>query len=490
MIHWLKHISVRMGLAVFLGEIISLLLLRIFPPVTNPVWAIALMLLLISLVFLLMGWLSNRIGMALIMPLIREAEVWERSQNTRRAEAIYHKAMATCNSFLLSPPVKGRLFNQITGKIVRFYLARPKKDPSSAAFLFSYLMNHPQDAEVAESWLQHTDSLESHNREHNELAIRIGNAQPANMTIQHALARFFLAEKRTDFPALQIYRRILENKNGRDVESIAAELADIFLKQGRADELSLKVYLKALKQKNNRQKLVRGIAACVHWVRRTDRTAPLLQYARQLLTRIGITLTDDMLAEFNPPVTPPAPPPKPATVKNIGRFIVGFTRRMYKIVRQTILIFAQRVAGWTQTMLAFIRGSEKAKIFLKYAAVSVLAIGVIIAMVNTISHLIPTRPGIGLNHTPEIAPVPVVTDPFTLQVAAYLKPEHAVKYETFLKKQNLDAYTIIVKGSQKTWYQVRISHFPDKNSAKAFGTSLKARKIIDDFYIANYERPQ
>ena len=141
-------------------------------------------------------------------------------------------------------------------------------------------------------------------------------------------------------------------------------------------------------------------------------------------------------------------------------------------------------------MLAFIRGSEKAKIFLKYAAVSVLAIGVIIAMVNTISHLIPTRPGIGLNHTPEIAPVPVVTDPFTLQVAAYLKPEHAVKYETFLKKQNLDAYTIIVKGSQKTWYQVRISHFPDKNSAKAFGTSLKARKIIDDFYIANYERPQ
>ncbi len=93
-------------------------------------------------------------------------------------------------------------------------------------------------------------------------------------------------------------------------------------------------------------------------------------------------------------------------------------------------------------------------------------------------------------NTPEIASVPVVTDPFTLQVAAYLKPEHAVKYETFLKKQNLDAYTIIVKGSQKTWYQVRISHFPDKNSAKAFGTSLKARKIIDDFYIANYERPQ
>ena len=490
MIHWLKHISIRTGFAVLLGETFSLLLLRIFPPVTNPVWTIAVMLLLISLAFLLTGYLSNRIGLALIKPLIREGEIWERSRDTHRAEVIYHKAMATCNSFLISPRVKKRLLNSITGKIVRFYLARPKKDSSSAPFLFSYLTSHPQDAEVAENWLQHIDSLESHNREHNELAIRIGNAQPENTTIQHALARFFLAEKRTDFSALQIYRRILENKKGRDVGSIASELADLFLTQGRADELSLNVYLKALKQKNNRQQLVHGIAACVHWVRRTDRTAPLLQYARQLLARNGISLTEDILDGFSPPVTHPASPPKPAAFKNIGSITVCFTRRMYKTVRQTVLISTQRLAGWTQTTLAFIRRSKKTKTFLKYAALSVVTVGVIISMINTISHLIPTHPGIGPDHTPETLPVPVVTDPFTLQVAAYLKPEHAVTYETFLKKQNLDVYTVIVKGSKKTWYQVRISHFPDKNSAKAYGTSLKARKIIDDFYIANYERPQ
>jgi len=479
-----------MGLAVFLGETISLLLLRIFSPIPNPVWSIAVMLIMISLAFLFTGYLSNRIGLALIKPLIREAEVWERGRNTRRAETIYLKAIAACNSFLISPPVKRRMLNQITGKIVRFYLAGPKKDPSSSAFLFSYLMNHPGDAEVAEDWLQHTDSLEPNNREHNELAIRIGNAQPENMTVQHALARFFLSEKRTDFPALQIYRRILENKNSRDAGSIAAELADLFIKQGRADELSLKVYLKALKQKNNHQQLVRGIAACVHWVRRTDKTAPLLQYARQLLARNKISLTEEMLTEFSPPVTPPAPPPKPAVFKNISSIIIGFTLMTYKTVRQTVLLSAQRAGAWIKTMPAFIRGSKRAKFFLKYATIFVVAIGAIISVINTVSHLIPARSGIGPNHTPEIAPAPVVTDPFTLQVAAYLKPEHAAKYETSLKKQNLDVYTIIVKGSKKTWYQVRISHFPDKNSAKAYGTSLKARKIIDDFYIANYERPQ
>jgi hypothetical protein len=456
----------------------------------SPVWTITVMLMVVGLVFLIMGWLLNRIGLALIKPLIREAEVWERGQNTRRAEAIYHRAMATCNSFLISPPVKKRLLNSLTGKILRFYMARPEKDLSATAFLFSYLMGHPQDAEVAENWLQHTDSLESYNREHNELAIRIGNAQPENTMIQHALARFFLAEKRTDFPALQTYRRILENKNRQDVGSIAIALADLFLKQGRADELSLNAYLKALKQKNNHPQLVRGIAACVHWVRRTDRTAPLLEYARQLLIRNGISLTKDMLKGFHPPVSKPVPSPKPTTFKNIGSTIIAFSRPMVNTIRQTILLSTRNIGGGVKTLLSFIHASKRAKMVLKTAAASALTVGLVIAMINTISHLIPARPHSMDDPRPDVVAVPVVTDPFTLQVAAYLKPEHAAKYETILKKQNLDVYTIIVKGPEKTWYQVRISHFPDKIAAKAYGISLKARNIIDDFYIANYDRPQ
>jgi len=54
----------------------------------------------------------------------------------------------------------------------------------------------------------------------------------------------------------------------------------------------------------------------------------------------------------------------------------------------------------------------------------------------------------------------------------------------------VDVFWKKATGTKKTWYQVRVSHFPDKVSAKAYGESLKAKGIIDDFYIANYKGPQ
>ena len=86
-------------------------------------------------------------------------------------------------------------------------------------------------------------------------------------------------------------------------------------------------------------------------------------------------------------------------------------------------------------------------------------------------------------------PTVVVTDPYTLQVAAYLKTEHADKYVAQLKSMGLDAYWTKAQGAKSKWYQVRLSHFADKASARAYGDSLKAKGIIDDFYVANYQRP-
>jgi cell division protein FtsN len=82
-----------------------------------------------------------------------------------------------------------------------------------------------------------------------------------------------------------------------------------------------------------------------------------------------------------------------------------------------------------------------------------------------------------------------VTDPFTIQVAAYLKSEHAHRYVAQLKKNGLDAYWTLAVSANKKWYQVRISHFADKQSARQYGESLKAKGIIEDFYVANYRRP-
>lgn len=112
----------------------------------------------------------------------------------------------------------------------------------------------------------------------------------------------------------------------------------------------------------------------------------------------------------------------------------------------------------------------------------VLASGIILLVINTVGHLVKTKISSGKNKVDEI----VVTDPFTLQVAAYLKPEHAEKYVASLKKNKLDAYWNEAVGGTKKWYQVRVSHFADKASARAYGESLKTRGIIDDFFVANY----
>jgi septal ring-binding cell division protein DamX len=82
-----------------------------------------------------------------------------------------------------------------------------------------------------------------------------------------------------------------------------------------------------------------------------------------------------------------------------------------------------------------------------------------------------------------------VTDPFTLQVAAYLKEDDAQRYADQLKGQGLDAYWTRASGSGKTWYQVRIAHFSTKAEARMVGEDLKTRGLIGDYYVANYKRP-
>ena len=74
-------------------------------------------------------------------------------------------------------------------------------------------------------------------------------------------------------------------------------------------------------------------------------------------------------------------------------------------------------------------------------------------------------------------------------MAAYVKVEHADKFVAALKSQGLDAYYTEAQGVNKHWYQVRISHFPNKEAARAHGEKLKTQGIIDDFYVANYEHP-
>ena len=125
---------------------------------------------------------------------------------------------------------------------------------------------------------------------------------------------------------------------------------------------------------------------------------------------------------------------------------------------------------------------------LKWTALGLAGTALVLLIINTTGHLISSDETAPPQKT-EPPPAIEVSDPFTLQVAAYLKVEHAEKFVNTLKSMGEDAYYTEAKGTKSNWFQVRISHFPSKDAARNHGESLKAKGIIDDFYVANYQRP-
>jgi tetratricopeptide (TPR) repeat protein len=480
----LRHISLRIWATVLLGGLISLWILPVFHPHIGLEWPLVPALVIMIVVFMAVGWFSNRLGISAVERLIREATTWERVGAYRGAEEAFNKATTVLDSFLLSPLVKRKESAKLAARLARFYLARTDKNHSSETFIIAYLKSHPEDEEVAENWLQQVESHGGLKTDHYELAFRIGNAQPENTVIQHLLARFYLSEGRTDFSALQTYRQVLnEDKNA--AVGIVKDLATLFLRDGRADEWALRIYLQAFRLSSERHKLLRGVAACVHWIHETERTTHLLQQARKLLVSLDEMQLKKLRAGFNPPGLEPTEPKISAQLK------VGIT--LWKVVRQTgsslfnlITSAAFELIGRARDVINLIKRSRRPKLILEWTMITVMAIGVITLMVNTTSHLIRTKRALyEKEKTTEI----VVTDPFTLQVAAYLKPQDAERYVKYLKTKKLDAFWIKRRGKRKVLYQVRVSHFANKASARAYGKSLKAQGIIDDFYVANYEQP-
>jgi uncharacterized membrane protein len=298
------------------------------------------------------------------------------------------------------------------------------------------------------------------------------------------LARFFLLMERTDFPALQAYRRILDSDDQTPPE-FTDNLAGLFFRERRTDEWALNVYLQAYGRDEKRQKLLRGIAACLRLTPETARNRHLLQTARSYLEGIDDLQLKEMSSGFKPPEPPPAPPKRrrgPGIGAVSGQVMQNFARGLAGGVRSA--------AVWTVAQVKSIRmlytQSRNARRLLAGSVLLGLSAIIAVLIINTIGHLTRTQESVKAKKYPAAV---VITDPFTIQVAAYLKPDYAQHYVTQLKKQGLDAYWTEAASGNKRWFQVRVSHFKDKASARTYGESLKARGIIDDYFVANYRRP-
>ena len=447
-------------------------------------WALVLAVPVFVAVFYAVGWLFNRFGLNLVQRLINEASVWERAGKTPQAEKLFRKAVAVFDSFLISPLNKERRARRLIGHMARFYLTQTDISPEGGEAIIAYLKMRPEDKAVAEAWLQRLENRDRDSKGLEGLLFSLGKSQSDNPKIQTLIARRYLSDGRTDFQALQTYRRFIENNKTPD-ESMIIHMAELFFKKRRMDTWALQAYLTAYKLDKKRRHLIQGIAACVHGTQADSSDSTYIKEASALLSKIDEATLKKLATGFKPAASlseKPAISPKPSLLKGLTTATFGATRAVTTGITSAVTLSV----GMPRKMYRRIRGYPKLKPILRWTALGLAGAGLMILVINTAGYLMQSRPEPEKVKTP---PAVVITDPYTLQVAAYLKIEHAEKYVAQLKDLDLDAYWTKAQGAKSEWYQVRLSHFPDKASARAYGDSLKAKSIIDDFYVANYQRP-
>ena len=234
MIHALKHIAIRLWLTLLIGSLAALAGLQALQMPLGLEWAFALAAPVFVAVFYAIGWLFNRSGLNRVQRLINEASVWERAGNATQAEKLLRKAVAVFDSFLISPFNKERRACGLTGHMARFYLTQVEISPEAENTIMAYLEMRPEDQAVAEAWLQRLQDIDRNPKELEDLLYSLGKTQSDNPTIQTLIARRYLSDGRTDFQALQTYRRFIENKEARD-KSIIIRMAELFFKKRRSD---------------------------------------------------------------------------------------------------------------------------------------------------------------------------------------------------------------------------------------------------------------
>ncbi len=471
-----RHIGVRLWLTALFGVAVCTVLLPYWQRLAAMTWIALPVMLMLAVLFVGFGWLMNRVGHFLIRRQVAEAAVWERAGMLREAEAVFERSKSVYDSFWFSPLQRQRSGEFLAMRLARFYLAQPALGDVGRSVVGSYLRMRPTDEPVAQGWLeeacrrQHTTSAD------HEVAVLIGSAWGRHEKIQKLLADFYLSQQRTDFEAMQTYRRVWQMFQEHAREWVHG-LCDLLLRIGHINNWTLQVYLQG--HASGHERCIEGLAAARRHLKPNADNRSDLSAAGQALSHLSDEQIATLASRFRPR-EPAAPAPrKPSPRPVLTAILRQSSDRAIVMARQCwarLSPFADWAWAWTRSL----------PVRMRWAAVLTLiaSAGAWMIVDNWPSESdAPEVP-------PPIAPLaeqpPVVIDPFTIQVAAYLKRDDAQRYVDRLKEAGVDAFWTQAKSTQRTWYQVKASHFATLDEARMYGESLKARGLIDDFYVANH----
>jgi SPOR domain len=77
--------------------------------------------------------------------------------------------------------------------------------------------------------------------------------------------------------------------------------------------------------------------------------------------------------------------------------------------------------------------------------------------------------------------------PFTVQVAALPTREAAFRKLSELRVDNIDAYYVLTKRGETSWYRLRFGQYDTTRDAQTVADSLKRAGLIDEYFVATFE---
>jgi hypothetical protein len=491
---FLRHMSVRIWIAVLSGGLILFALMPLWQRVMGMAWISPPVVLVMAGCFGLAGWGMNQWGAALIRRQIAEAAVWERAGMISQAEAAFERARSTYDSFWLSPLLRRRMADGITRRLARFHLAQPVLSRNGQAMVGAYIHLHPEDEEVARSWLEETLRRDGHTREDHMLAERIGAALSDRVPIQRLLMQFYLLDGRSDFQAMQTYRRVWENHEELP-DDLIRPLVRLLFNESYLNDWALRVYLKGYALGD--AYCLEGIAAGLEHLRPNADNRKDLEMAGKIVSALDEPHRRKLMHNIKPARRAPAPVEKQSVLTDSvqwdepdGESDEAPAAGLMAAVREAVAGAFKRIPELPVirrhigSMLRSVRMPARA-----YRMAGLVAVIAMVGIVATVGWNMlgrrPVQPAAPEPVSEIVLPAPVI-DPFTIQVAAYLKPEDAQRYVERLKQQQVDAFWTKAASSNRTWYQVKVSHFATKEEARQYGEVLKSKGLIDDFYVANY----
>jgi hypothetical protein len=473
----MRHLAVRFWLTALAGGAFGILFLPWCQQLLGVDWLIVPAVVMAMGCFAGAGWVMNRIGLGFLQRSIGEAASWERAGMSTESETAFSKAMATFDSFWISPLLRRRKFQWFSGVMARFYMGRNPESPLARSRVAAHLRQFPHDAAVAEPWLENLLAHERHLPQEHEAVARIGLRLQKYRRIQRLLMQFYMVNGRTDFDALQTYRRVWHTQDPLPAETVC-ELSRLLQGDHVLTPWALQVYLAA--HETGDKTAVEGIAAAVRWLPVTEESRLHLKTAKEMLDALDRSVPEEAaIARFKPDRSAPA-----ASQRRAPKSAAARTRP------------SDREAMSLRQGRLYSRGTFSADQAKKWLAalpirqaLPAMAVVLIIALVAVAGWRLYPRPSSKpLPETrQEVVEAPVISDPFTIQVAAYLQRDDAQQVVDQLIQAGLDAFWTHAASAHRSWYQVKVSHFASREAAQAYGRELKSKGLIDDFYVANYE---